>query len=166
MKKTKRLALLAVPALFTVALATPAHAMSDDGDDTPAVEQTSDATSADIQTVMNYAYAQLGKPYVFAAAGPNAFDCSGLTMAAYRQIGIDLPHLSFTQATMGREVSKADIRAGDLLFFYGGQAPAQSKGHVAIAVSATHMISAPRSGVPVHLVPIPGNVQSVRRYVA
>src|SRR5256714_10986011 len=133
--KKKRLALLAVPAILTVALAAPAHAMGDDGDDAVGVEQTSDATSADIKTVMDYVYAQLGKPYVFGAAGPNAFDCSGLTMAAYRQIGIHLPQLSFTQATMGWEVSKADLRAGDLLFFYGGQAPAQSKGHVAIAIS-------------------------------
>ena len=119
-----------------------------------------------IQTVMNYVHAQLGKRYAFGAAGPNAFDCSGLTMMAYRQIGIDLPHLSFTQAKMGWEVGKHDIRAGDLLFFRGGQAPARNLGHVTIAVSATEMISAPRRGVPVHKVRIPKNVQSVRRYVA
>jgi cell wall-associated NlpC family hydrolase len=87
-------------------------------------------------------------------------------MMAYRQIGIDLPHLSFTQAKMGWEVGKGEIRAGDLLFFFGGQAPARNKGHVAIAISSTHMISAPRKGIPVHLVKIPGNVQSVRRFVA
>jgi cell wall-associated NlpC family hydrolase len=84
---------------------------------------------------------------------------------AYRQIGIELPHYSVTQAARGWAVSRDDIRAGDLLFFYGGQAPKRNKGHVTIAVSATEMISASRRGVPVHLVPIPKNVQSVRRYV-
>jgi cell wall-associated NlpC family hydrolase len=162
----KRLALLALPAIFTVSLAMPAHALGDDGEpDGTVVEQTSESLSPEIQTVVSYARAQLGKPYIAGAAGPKAFDCSGLTMMAYRRIGISLPHLSFTQARMGWAVSRDDIRAGDLLFFYGGQAPARNLGHVTLAVSATHMISAPRPGVPVHLVPIPGNVQAVRRYV-
>jgi cell wall-associated NlpC family hydrolase len=161
----KRLVLLAIPAVLTVSLATPA--MADDGAPTATVEQQQqyDAMSPEIQTVMDYVYAQLGKRYAFAAAGPNAFDCSGLTMMAYRQIGIELPHLSFTQATMGWKVDKDAIRPGDLLFFRGGQAPARNYGHVTIAVSATHMISAPRRGVPVHKTRIPSNVQSVRRYV-
>ena len=164
--KKKRLALLALPAVFTVALAMPAHALGDDGEpDGTDVELTSQTMSPEIQTVISYARAQLGKPYVAGAAGPKAFDCSGLTMMAYRQIGIDMPHLSFTQAKMGWTVSRDDIRAGDLLFFFGGQAPARNLGHVALAVSATHMISAPRPGLRVHLVPIPGNVQLVRRYV-
>jgi cell wall-associated NlpC family hydrolase len=163
--KKKRLVLLAVPALFTVALATPAYAMADDGDGITVAEQSYDSASPAIQKVLAYAYAQLGKPYVFGADGPEAFDCSGLTMMAYRQIGIELPHYSVTQAARGWAVSRDDIRAGDLLFFYGGQAPTRNKGHVTIAVSATEMISASRRGVPVHLVPIPKNVQSVRRYV-
>jgi peptidoglycan DL-endopeptidase CwlO len=160
----KLLAFLALPAVLTVSLAAPA--MADDGPLTETVEQHSDGMSPAIETVMNYVHAQLGKRYAFGAAGPNAFDCSGLTMMAYRQIGIDLPHLSFTQATMGWKVGKDDIRPGDLLFFRGGQAPARNLGHVTIAVSATQMISAPRPGVPVHLVAIPGNVQAIRRYVA
>ena len=163
--KKKRLAVLALPAVFIVALATPAHALGDDGEpDGTDVELTAEMSPA-IQTVINYARAQLGKPYVAGAAGPKAFDCSGLTMMAYRQIGIDLPHLSFTQVKIGWAVSRDDIRAGDLLFFYGGQAPARNLGHVTIAVSGTHMISAPRPGLRVHLVPIPGNVQAVRSYV-
>jgi cell wall-associated NlpC family hydrolase len=162
----KRLALLALPAVFTIALATPAHALGDDGDQTVTVEQSYADLSPDMQTVMAYVHAQLGKPYVFDAAGPDAFDCSGLTMMAYRQIGIDLPHYSVAQAAMGWAASSDDIHPGDLLFFYGGQAPARSKGHVAIAVSATAMISAPRPGVPVHEVAIPSNLQTVRRYVA
>ena len=116
---------------------------------------------------MDYVYAQLGKPYVPGAAGPNAFDCSGLTMAAYRQIGITLPHYScHASHEMGWAVGSNDIRPGDLLFFRGGQAPVIDRGHVTIAVSATEMISAPRRGVPVHKVGIPNNVQAIRRYVA
>src|SRR6476620_3816671 len=111
----KFLALLALPAVVTVSLAAPA--MADDGSPAATVEQQQvDGLSPEIQTVMNYVYAQLGKRYAFAAAGPDAFDCSGLTMMAYRQIGIELPHLSFTQATMGWKVDQDDIRAGDLLF--------------------------------------------------
>jgi cell wall-associated NlpC family hydrolase len=163
--KKKRLVLLALPALATIGLATPAHAMGDDGPAVAGVEQSYDGTSPAIQTVMDYVHAQLGKPYVYAAAGPNAFDCSGLTMMAYRQIGIALPHYSVSQAATGRPVSRNDIRAGDLLFFYGGQAPSRNLGHVAIAVSATEMISAPRPGVGVHQVAIPGNVEAVRRYI-
>ena len=160
----KFLALLALPAVVTVSLATPA--MADDGAPAAAVEQQQiDGLSPEIQTVMNYVYAQLGKRYAPGAAGPNAFDCSGLTMMAYRQIGIELPHLSFTQATMGWKVDKNDIRPGDLLFFRGGQAPVRDLGHVTIAVSATEMISAPHRGAPVRKGRIPGNVQAIRRYV-
>jgi cell wall-associated NlpC family hydrolase len=161
----KLLALLALPAVLTVSLAAPA--MADDGPQNETVEQQlSDGMSPEIAIVMKYVHAQLGKRYAFGAAGPNAFDCSGLTMMAYRQIGIELPHLSFTQATMGWKVSKGDIRPGDLLFFRGGQGAARNLGHVTIAVSATEMISAPRRGVPVHKVRIPNDVQAIRRYVA
>jgi cell wall-associated NlpC family hydrolase len=159
----KRLALLALPAVFSVALAVPAFAL-DGGQTVPAEQSYADSSPA-IQTLMDYVHAQLGKRYVFAGAGPDAFDCSGLTMMAYRQIGIDLPHYSVSQAAMGWKVSRNDIRPGDLLFFYGGQAPARSYGHVAIAVSATEMISAPRPGVRIHQIAIPTNVESVRRYV-
>ena len=161
----KLLALIAVPAVMTVSLAAPA--LADDAPPTDPVEQHQvEGLSPELQTVIDYAYAQLGKRYQFAAAGPNAFDCSGLTMMAYRQIGIDLPHLSFTQAKMGWSVGKDEIRAGDLLFFRGGQGPARNLGHVTIAVSATEMISAPRRGVPIHKTAIPDNVQLVRRFVA
>jgi cell wall-associated NlpC family hydrolase len=161
----KLLVLLAVPAVFTVSLAAPA--VADDGSPDAAVEQQQpDGPSPAIATVIDYVYAQLGKPYVPGAAGPRAFDCSGLTMAAYRQIGITLPHYSVAQARLGWAVSRNDIRPGDLLFFRGGQAPVIDRGHVTIAVSATEMISAPSRGVPVHKVRIPDNVQAIRRYVA
>jgi cell wall-associated NlpC family hydrolase len=161
----RRLVLLALPAVLTVCLAAPAHALGDDGVETETVEQEGyGGMSPAIQTVMAYVHAQLGKPYVAGGRGPNVFDCSGLTSAAYRQIGIIMPAYSFTQARMGWGVSRDDIRPGDLLFMKGGN-PVLSLGHVAIAVSATEMISAPHPGARVHQVRIPAGIERVRRYV-
>jgi cell wall-associated NlpC family hydrolase len=67
-----------------------------------------------------YARAQVGKPYVFAAAGPSAFDCSGLTMAAWAQAGVYLAHSASVQYGQTSRVSQSDIQPGDLVFFYGG----------------------------------------------
>jgi hypothetical protein len=162
----KRLTLLALPAVLTVSLATPAHAhaVGDDGVQAADIEQPYVGTSPGITTVMDYVYAQLGKPYVFGAAGPDAFDCSGLTLAAYRQVGIALPHGSIAQSHMGWRVNRDDVQAGDLIFMRGGS-PAVDRGHVGIAVSATEMISAPHAGASVHRVGIPNGVQAIRRYV-
>ena len=65
-----------------------------------------------------FALAQIGKPYVFAAAGPGAFDCSGLTMAAWGKAGVSLPHFAAAQFGMGHAVSKSQLEPGDLVFFY------------------------------------------------
>ena len=68
---------------------------------------------------LNFAKAQLGKPYVFGAAGPNAYDCSGLMLAAWGSAGVSLPHSSRQQyATVGTKVSRSDLRPGDIVFFY------------------------------------------------
>jgi peptidoglycan DL-endopeptidase CwlO len=160
----KRLALLALPALLTLCLANPAQANADHREDPYQVERFNEGLSPDMQIVMDYVQAQLGKPYVYAASGPRAFDCSGLTLAAYRQIGIRLPHSSFTQSRMGRHVARRDVQPGDLIFMRGGDPPADL-GHVGIAVSATEMISAPQPGASVHRVRIPSGVQEIRRYV-
>lgn len=64
------------------------------------------------------AITKIGLPYVWGAAGPNAFDCSGLVLWAYKQLGVNLPHSSAQQSRMGKPVSRADLRPGDLVFFY------------------------------------------------
>jgi cell wall-associated NlpC family hydrolase len=69
-----------------------------------------------VVAVIRYAYAQLGKPYRWGAAGPDAFDCSGLTMMAWAQAGVSLPHSSRAQFGVGRQVSRAELRPGDLIF--------------------------------------------------
>jgi peptidoglycan DL-endopeptidase CwlO len=76
------------------------------------------APNARAQAAVNYAVAQVGKAYVFAAAGPDAFDCSGLTMAAWEQGGVDLPHEASTQYNYGRHVSYNQLLPGDLIFLY------------------------------------------------
>ena len=85
------------------------------------------------------AYAQLGKPYQYAGSGPNVFDCSGLVMYCYAQVGIRLPHSSYMQARCGVPVSYADLQAGDLVFFHG-------YGHVGMYIGNGQYIHAPHTG--------------------
>lgn len=68
-------------------------------------------------SVINYSYKFIGKPYVWGAEGPNAFDCSGFTQYVYRQFGVNLPHYTGYQVRRGVAVSKSDLKAGDLVFF-------------------------------------------------
>jgi cell wall-associated NlpC family hydrolase len=65
-----------------------------------------------------YAMAQVGKAYVYGAAGPSAFDCSGLTMMAWAQAGVSLPHSSSAQYSSGPHIAESDLQPGDLVFYY------------------------------------------------
>lgn len=95
--------------------------------------------SPDAPRVVQIAYAQLGKPYQYAGRGPNVFDCSGLMVYCYAQIGISLPHSSYMQINVGRRVSYADLAPGDLVFFRGF-------GHVGMYVGGGQYLHAPRTG--------------------
>jgi cell wall-associated NlpC family hydrolase len=106
------------------------------------------ATSA-ARKAVRYALAQVGKPYVWAAEGPSSFDCSGLTMAAWAQSGVALPHSSELQFTMGQAVPMTDLQPGDLIFFYG-----PSPSHVTIYAGDGLMVSAPTEGEDVSVVPL------------
>jgi cell wall-associated NlpC family hydrolase len=86
------------------------------------------------------AYAKLGSPYVWAAAGPSTFDCSGLTMWAWARGGVSLPHSSQLQYSVTRRVSRDDVQPGDLVFF---GSPIH---HVGIYIGDGNMISAPHTG--------------------
>lgn len=66
--------------------------------------------------VVNYAYKFLGKPYVYGAVGPNAFDCSGLTQYVYNKFGVDISRTTYTQVNVGTKVDRSNLRAGDLVF--------------------------------------------------
>ena len=67
---------------------------------------------------VQYALAQVGDSYVYGAAGPSAFDCSGLTMMAWAQAGVGLPHSSSAQFGSGPHVSSSALQPGDLVFYY------------------------------------------------
>jgi cell wall-associated NlpC family hydrolase len=79
---------------------------------------TSSSGSGRGATAAAFAKAQLGKPYVFGAAGPSAFDCSGLTMAAWAQVGVSLPHAASVQKAVTTPVASGSLQPGDLVFFY------------------------------------------------
>jgi peptidoglycan DL-endopeptidase CwlO len=98
---------------------------------------------------LSAARSQIGTPYVTAGAAPGGFDCSGLTMWAFRQAGISLPRTSYSQFGMGTPVSRAAIQAGDLVFFNTSGAGAS---HVGIATSASTAISATTHGVREHAI--------------
>ena len=94
-----------------------------------------------------YARAQLGKPYVFATAGPNTFDCSGLTMAAWAAAGVRMPHYSGSQATMFPRVGWDQLQPGDIVAFYG------DLHHVGLYIGGGMMIHAPQTGDVVKIAP-------------
>jgi peptidoglycan DL-endopeptidase CwlO len=73
--------------------------------------------SGSASSIVNKAFEFLGRPYVYGASGPKAFDCSGFTMYVYSAYGISLPHYTVSQSQMGLAVSKANLEAGDLVFF-------------------------------------------------
>ena len=93
-----------------------------------------------------FAHAQLGKPYVYAAAGPDAYDCSGLTMAAWRAGGVSLPHYSGAQYSRLTKVSMNALQPGDLIFWGPG-----GSDHVAIYIGGGKIISAPYTGAVVRI---------------
>ena len=101
--------------------------------------------SGQAAAAVRFAYAQLGKPYVYGAAGPNSYDCSGLTMAAWGAAGVGLPHNAAMQQSQIRAVSSADAQPGDLVFF---GSPAY---HVGIYIGGGRMIAAPHTGTVVQI---------------
>jgi peptidoglycan DL-endopeptidase CwlO len=87
-----------------------------------------------------YARAQVGKPYCYGGSGTACFDCSGLTMMAWRQAGISLPHSSAAQYNVGRRISASELQPGDLIFYYSPIS------HVSIYIGGGQRISATHTG--------------------
>ena len=98
-----------------------------------------------------FAYAQLGKPYVWGATGPGSFDCSGLTMRAWGSAGIELPHFAAFQYRASHPIGYADLRPGDLLFWATDGSDSNTIYHEAIYIGGQRMIQAPRSGEDVEI---------------
>jgi len=103
--------------------------------------------------ILAYAEAQLGKPYVFGQAGPDASDCSGLAMMAYRAAGIVIPRTSQAQWAFGRQIPASQVQPGDLVFFAGADGSPAAPGHVGIVLDpAAHtMINAYTASFPVEV---------------
>ncbi|MFI0260447.1 NlpC/P60 family protein [Streptomyces sp. NPDC017056] len=105
-----------------------------------------------------FARAQMGKPYVWGATGPNSFDCSGLTQAAWKAAGVSLPRTTWDQVKAGDRVATKDLKPGDLVFFY------DDISHVGMYVGDGKMIHAPKPGASVRVesiyyMPIYGSVR-------
>jgi peptidoglycan DL-endopeptidase CwlO len=90
--------------------------------------------------VVAYARAQVGKPYCYGGSGPGCFDCSGLTMMAWRQAGVSLPHSSAAQYNVGRRISASELQPGDLIFYYSPIS------HVSVYIGNGQRISATHTG--------------------
>lgn len=106
------------------------------------------AASGQAAAAVQFAYAQLGKPYAYGAAGPDAYDCSGLTMAAWAAAGVSLPHNAAEQQQMLPYVPEGDLQPGDLVFF---GSPAE---HVGIYVGNGETIQATHTGDYVRMIPL------------
>jgi len=103
------------------------------------------AVSGAAGIAVRYAYGALGKPYIWAADGPEGYDCSGLTMAAWRAAGVSLPHNAAMQWDVVARISRSQLQPGDLVFYY-------DLGHVGIYVGGGKLIHAPSFGRAVELV--------------
>jgi cell wall-associated NlpC family hydrolase len=103
------------------------------------------AVSGRAGAVVNYAMAQVGDAYVYGASGPDAYDCSGLTMMAWAQAGVSLPHSASAQSGMGSPVSSSDLKPGDLVFYYSPVS------HVGVYIGNGKIVHAanPNSGVEI-----------------
>jgi cell wall-associated NlpC family hydrolase len=96
-------------------------------------------------TALRFAYAQIGKSYRYSASGPNSYDCSGLTMAAWKAAGVSLPHSAAAQYQQVQRVDRTTLLPGDLIFYYRGVS------HVGVYAGSGMVIDAPKAGKPVSL---------------
>ncbi|MGW0044435.1 NlpC/P60 family protein [Rhodococcus sp. NPDC003348] len=110
------------------------------------------------QKAVEAAASKIGAPYVWGAAGPDAFDCSGLVQWAFKQAGLNLPRTSYDQAAAGTPVSTGNLQPGDVVSFYGGS-------HSGIYAGNGEVIHAATSGTPVKRAPISSMpMDGARRY--
>jgi cell wall-associated NlpC family hydrolase len=96
-----------------------------------------------------WALGEVGKPYLWGASGPDAYDCSGLTSQAWLRGGVSLPRTSRDQYRRVAKIAYSDLRPGDLVFYGTDPDDAASIYHVAMYVGGGRVVEAPRAGVPV-----------------
>ena len=110
-------------------------------------------TAAQLTTMLRAAESRRGLPYVWGAAGPSAFDCSGLVQWSFAQAGISMPRVAADQARAGAAVPVSQLQPGDLLFYHTDPTDPGYISHVAIYVGNGWMIQAPQPGMDVQVVP-------------
>ena len=103
-------------------------------------------TSSQADKAVAFAYAQLGKPYVWGATGPDSYDCSGLVQAAWAAAGVSIPRTTYEQWAALPHISSSSIEPGDLLYYAG-------ESHVAMYVGDGYIIDAPQTGEDVEKIP-------------
>ncbi|MGN6132726.1 MAG: NlpC/P60 family protein, partial [Nocardioidaceae bacterium] len=106
------------------------------------------AASGNAAAAVNFALAQVGDAYVYGASGPSAWDCSGLTMGAWAQAGVSLPHSAAAQMGYGTPVSPSQLQPGDLVFYYS---PVH---HVAMYIGNGQIVHAANPGAGVEISPV------------
>ena len=121
---------------------------SDDAGTAQATPAPAPAVSGSAGAAVQFALAQVGKPYAWGGSGPGSYDCSGLTSAAWAAAGVSLPHSSSMQYSATSRVSRSALQPGDLLFF---GSPIH---HVTMYIGNGQMVEAPRSGLTVRVVSI------------
>ena len=104
-------------------------------------------TATQAEKAVAFAYAQLGKPYVWGATGPGSYDCSGLVQAAWAAAGVSIPRVTYDQWAALPHISTSSLQPGDLLYYDG-------EGHVAMYVGNGYIIDAPRTGLTVEKIPM------------
>jgi cell wall-associated NlpC family hydrolase len=109
------------------------------------------AANQAVSTAIGFAHQQIGKPYLFGGTGPDAFDCSGLVMMAYRAAGIFIPRTSEQQWAWGPRVPAGHEQPGDLVFFAGSDGTLTSPGHVGLVIGQGQMIEAYATGFPIRI---------------
>lgn len=140
-----------------VAAVRPTHRALPPNPGAVVVAKPSPATAGAI--AVKAALTRLGDPYVWAAAGPHAFDCSGLVVWSFEQAGLLLPHSSQALAAGGQSVSLNAMLPGDVISYYSGAS------HVGIYVGDGKMVHASTEGVPVAVAPVDNApIYNVRRY--
>ena len=113
----------------------------------PAVQAPTQA----VATAISFAEQQLGKPYQWGGTGPDAFDCSGLVMMAYRAAGINIERTSEEQWATEQRVPASQVQPGDLVFFAGSDGTPTDPGHVGLVIGNGKMIEAYATGFPIRV---------------
>jgi len=120
---------------------------------TPSAASGGAMTAAQLTTALQAAENKRGQPYVWGAAGPTTFDCSGLVQWSFAQAGVRMPRVAADQARTGPAVPVSQLEPGDLLFYHTDPTAPGYISHVAIYLGNGWMIQAPQPGLRVELVP-------------